>query len=91
MAKFATAELGVPCALGLVEDDYMLMGWIASRPMLAQESDERLDRGLDLLPRCANALALIPCIARQRFTHHMHERQVAGQERRAALRAEHGV
>ena len=67
----------------------MLMRRLAAWQVVAQKTDEWLNGTLDLLPRGTNAATLVSCVARQRFTHHVHERQIPGEEGRATVSAKY--
>jgi hypothetical protein len=62
---------------------------LAAWQVVAQKTDEWLNGTLDLLPRGTNAATLVSCVARQRFTHHVHERQIPGEEGRATVSAKY--
>ena len=91
VAEPACAECGVPGALRLVEHHDVLVRRVGALAVVAQETDQRLDRAFGLLARHAHAAAVVARVAGQCLAHHMHQRQIAGQECRVAVGTKHDV
>ena len=74
MAEFAPAKVCIPCPLGFIKYDHVLMGWLSPWQIVTQKADERLNRTFDLLSSGSNAAALISRVARQCLTRYVDKR-----------------